>query len=196
MTHHRLVLPVLLATLALGACSRRQPPPPPATTQDDSEARARADAEARARAEADARARAEAEARARAEAAARARAVLEEMIFFDFDRFDIRGDARPVMDQKAAILRANAPVQVRIEGHADERGSVEYNLALGMRRATAARDYLVGFGIDGARIQVVSFGEERPLDPGSSEAAWARNRRAEFHVTGGGTELTLPPGVQ
>jgi peptidoglycan-associated lipoprotein len=90
------------------------------------------------------------------------------------------------------ILRANPGVQIRIAGHADERGSVEYNLALGMRRANAVREYLAGFGIDVSRFDTVSMGEDMPLDPASTEAAWARNRRAEFTVTGGGATLVLP----
>jgi peptidoglycan-associated lipoprotein len=117
--------------------------------------------------------------------AARNRATLMEMIHFDFDRADIRADARQVLDAKVPILRADPSITLRIEGHADERGSVEYNLALGLRRANAAKDYLVGFGLDASRFEVQTYGESRPLDPRSNEEAWARNRRAEFHITGG-----------
>jgi peptidoglycan-associated lipoprotein len=117
--------------------------------------------------------------------AARNRAILMEMIHFDFDRADIRADARQVLDAKVPILRADPTITLRIEGHADERGSVEYNLALGLRRANAAKDYLVGFGLDPSRFEVQTYGESRPLDPRSNEEAWARNRRAEFHITGG-----------
>jgi peptidoglycan-associated lipoprotein len=113
------------------------------------------------------------------------RATMAEMIFFDFDRSEIRADARPVMDRKARILRDEPTVRILIAGHADERGSTEYNLALGSRRAESARQYLIAAGIDGSRIEIVSFGEERPLERGSNEAAWARNRRAEFTVTAG-----------
>ena len=124
--------------------------------------------------------------------AARNRATLMEMIHFDFDRADIRADARQVLDAKVPILRADPSITLRIEGHADERGSVEYNLALGLRRANAAKDYLVGFGLDASRFEVQTYGESRPLDPRSNEEAWARNRRAEFHITGGADNLVLP----
>jgi peptidoglycan-associated lipoprotein len=83
-------------------------------------------------------------------------------------------------------------VKVRISGHADERGSDEYNLALGNRRAAAAKRYLENKGIDGSRIEVISYGEERPLNPGTDETAFAQNRRAEFEVTGGGDALVAP----
>jgi len=110
---------------------------------------------------------------------------MAEMVFFDYDRSDIRADARAVLDRKARILRDEPTVRIRISGHADERGSTEYNLALGSRRADAVRSYLTAAGIQAARIEIVSFGEERPLERGSNEAAWARNRRGEFTVTAG-----------
>ncbi len=115
----------------------------------------------------------------------RIRNTLMEMIHFDFDRSDIRPDARAILDRKVPLLRQDPSIRLRIEGHADERGSAEYNLALGLRRANAAKQYLVGFGLDEGRFEVVSYGEERPLDPASNEAAWARNRRAEFHIIAG-----------
>jgi peptidoglycan-associated lipoprotein len=90
------------------------------------------------------------------------------------------------------VLRANPDVTLRITGHADERGSIEYNLALGLRRANAVKDYLTGFGLSGARFTTETMGEDRPLDPGSGESAWARNRRAEFTVTAGGEQLVAP----
>jgi peptidoglycan-associated lipoprotein len=114
------------------------------------------------------------------------------MIHFEFDMSDIRPDDRTVLDRKAAILGANSGLRVRISGHADERGSDEYNLALGSRRAAAAKTYLVNKGIDASRIETVSFGEERPLDPGHDENAWAANRRDEFEVTAGGQNLRNP----
>jgi peptidoglycan-associated lipoprotein len=97
-----------------------------------------------------------------------------------------------VLARKVPILRANPGARIRVSGHADERGSVEYNLALGMRRAAAAREWLTGFGIPADRFEVVSFGEDRPADAGSNEDAWARNRRAEFVVTAGGDNLVMP----
>lgn len=114
------------------------------------------------------------------------------MIHFDFDMSDIRPDDRALLDRKAAILGANNGLRVRISGHADERGSDEYNLALGSRRAAAAKTYLVNKGIDAGRIETVSFGEERPLEPGHDETAWAANRRDEFEVTAGGQNLRNP----
>jgi peptidoglycan-associated lipoprotein len=115
-----------------------------------------------------------------------------ELVFFDYDQSSIRGDARPVLDRKVAILRANPNVALRIEGHADERGSVEYNLALSLRRANAIRDYLVNFNLDQGRFEIAPIGEERPLMTGATEEAYARNRRGEFHITRGGDNLMAP----
>lgn len=127
-----------------------------------------------------------------AEETARVMVVLEEKIFFDYDRSDIRGDQQQTLTRKAAVLRANPNVVLRISGHADERGSVEYNLALGMRRAESVRQFLSGFGIDASRFSTETLGEDRPADPGMSEDAYARNRRAEFVVTRGGDALRMP----
>jgi peptidoglycan-associated lipoprotein len=99
--------------------------------------------------------------------------------FFDFDSYALRSDARAALDQDAGLLREHADVQITLEGHCDERGTVEYNLALGEKRANAARDYLVAAGVDNPRIQVVSYGKERPFEDGHDEAAWAKNRRAQ-----------------
>lgn len=100
--------------------------------------------------------------------------------FFDFDSYALRNDARAVLDRDAQLLRDHPEVSVTIEGHCDERGTVEYNQALGEKRAQAARDYLVNAGIQAARLQTVSYGKERPFDPGHDESAWAKNRRAHF----------------
>jgi peptidoglycan-associated lipoprotein len=100
--------------------------------------------------------------------------------FFDFDSYTLRDDARSALDSNARLLRDNATVRIVIEGHCDERGTAEYNQALGERRAQAARSYLEQAGITGDRLQVVSYGKERPFDPGHDEAAWAKNRRAHF----------------
>ena len=129
------------------------------------------------------------------EAAERARTVsadLAAMINFDYDQAAVRAADQETLDRKAAIMIANPSVRLRISGHADERGSDEYNLALGNRRAAAAKRYLENKGVDGSRIEVVSFGEERPLNPGSDETAYAQNRRDEFEVTAGGNNLTAP----
>jgi peptidoglycan-associated lipoprotein len=99
-------------------------------------------------------------------------------IFFGTDRSDLDAEDRMVLDRQAAWLRSRANVRVSIEGHADERGTREYNQALGERRAQSARDYLVALGISPFRLLVVSWGKERPLESGTGEQAWARNRRA------------------
>jgi peptidoglycan-associated lipoprotein len=194
----RLLLVLFLIAVPLSACSRRQPPevaPVPADTVGEGARRAaelermRQDSIARARAATDAD-----EQRRLAEVTARARAVLEEMVHFDYDESNLRADAQEALGRKVPILRANPNVRLRVAGHADERGSVEYNLALGMRRANAVRDYLAGFGIDASRFETTSMGEDMPLDRGSNESAWARNRRAEFTVTAGGAVITMPGG--
>jgi len=105
-------------------------------------------------------------------------------INFDFDKYDLRPDARTILDRKVAFLNQNGSVRVQIEGHCDERGTNAYNLALGERRANAAKQYITTAGVNAARLSTISYGEERPLDPGHDEAAWARNRRAHFVITG------------
>ncbi len=99
-------------------------------------------------------------------------------IFFDFDRAVVRADQRQVLERQAAWLGRFPSVQVTVEGHADERGTREYNIALGQRRANAARDTLVALGVNGARVQTISYGKDRPAALGSTEDAWAQNRRA------------------
>ena len=142
-------------------------------------------AEAAAR-EAAAAAAAEAAAEAaRQRAIAAARTTLGDMVFFDYDEADIRDDAATGLRAKVGILRASPQVQLRIEGHADERGSTEYNIALGNRRAESIRQFLTGFGLSENRFEIVSFGEGRPLAQGSNDAAWARNRRGQFVITAG-----------
>jgi len=114
---------------------------------------------------------------------------LAQEVFFDFDKFDIRPQDMAVLDAKAALLASHSQVRIRIAGHADERGSDEYNLVLGNQRALAAKAYLERKGIAGSRIDVISYGEERPADPSSTEAAWARNRRDAFEVIAGREQL-------
>ena len=101
-------------------------------------------------------------------------------VYFDFDSADLRQDSRDTLTQNASRIKANGTLAVRIEGHCDERGTVEYNLALGDRRARAAREQLVSLGVSGNKIRTISYGKERPADPGHTESAWALNRRAEF----------------
>lgn len=165
-----LVVMALAVTVVATGCSRkraeteprdRTEPPPTTTTPPPAE---------------DPNAAAEAE-RARFESAMRD---LRGPIYFDFDRSELRSEAREELQRKAEILRDYPEVRVRIEGHADERGTVEYNLALGERRADAARQFLMDLGIDPDRLTTVSYGEERPAVEASNEAAWQQNRRDEF----------------
>jgi len=101
-------------------------------------------------------------------------------IYFDFDKSDLRSEALDQLRKNAEWLKANAGLRVRIEGNCDERGTVEYNLALGDRRAVTAKNYLLKAGIEASRIETISFGEEHPVDPGHNEGAWQRNRRDDF----------------
>ncbi len=103
-------------------------------------------------------------------------------VLFEFDKSRLTSEARDTLADNSTWLRDHSGVKVRIEGHADERGSVEYNLALGERRAMRVRSYLISLGIDSSRIFTISFGEERPKARGHNERAWAKNRRAEFKV--------------
>lgn len=155
-------------------------PPPTGPSEEEKEAariaKAKADAEAKARAEADAKAKAEAEAR-------QAMQEFEQThIYFDFDKSELKPEARAVLVKKAEYLRKNPEYRVRIEGNCDERGTNEYNLALGDRRAHAALEFLATLGVSEARMDTVSYGEERPLDPGHDEEAWAKNRNDQFKL--------------
>nr|MBA2565929.1 peptidoglycan-associated lipoprotein Pal [Gemmatimonadota bacterium] len=105
-------------------------------------------------------------------------------IYFDFNRAEIRTGDREILARKADVMSEFPEIAIRIEGHADERGTVEYNLALGERRAQAAKDYLVNAGIDPNRVSTISYGEERPSVDASDEEAWSQNRRDEFVITG------------
>ncbi len=99
-------------------------------------------------------------------------------VFFDFDKYSLKAKARQTLERQATFLKNNAGVKVVLQGHADERGTREYNLALGERRASAAKNYLVALGINPNRITIISYGKERPAVAGSNEAAWSQNRRA------------------
>jgi peptidoglycan-associated lipoprotein len=101
-------------------------------------------------------------------------------VFFDLDSHALRDDAKLALDLAAKLLRDREDVNITLEGHCDERGTVEYNQALGERRANAARDYLVNAGVSAGRIQTLSYGKERPFAEGHDESAWAQNRRAHF----------------
>jgi peptidoglycan-associated lipoprotein len=201
---HRIGLLVVagLAGMAVAACGGKPAPVTTAAPQAnaDSIARARQDSIARAEEEAKARAAAERDAeRRRADSLAalqktaeQVRTELATMIHFDFDRAEIRPGDAAILDRKIPLLQVNPSLRIRIAGHCDERGSDEYNLALGNRRAIGARQYLVNHGIDAARIEVVSYGKERPLDPGHNEQAWAMNRRDEFEILNPSVVLRAP----
>ncbi len=103
-------------------------------------------------------------------------------VFFDFDKYDLKPEGRSTVEALAAWLNSFPSVTLTLEGHADERGTREYNLALGERRANAVKDYLIALGINAGRLTTISYGEERPAVPGSYEEAWAQNRRSQFVV--------------
>lgn len=175
-----------LVGLTMAGCRKEQPPadvPPPAVDSTAIRAaaeRARQDSIAAAE-----RARAAAAERARQAEIARMRETLGNVVYFEYDSEQLTAEAEQKLQAKIAILRSNPSLRVRVEGHADERGSTEYNLALGQRRAETVKSYFQTYGIDAGRVETLSYGEERPSVPGSDEGAWARNRRAEFVVTGG-----------
>ena len=106
-------------------------------------------------------------------------------VFFDFDKYSLKAKARQTLERQATFLKNNAGVKVVLQGHADERGTREYNLALGERRANAAKDYLVALGVNPNRITIISYGKERPSMAGSNEAAWSQNRRAVTIISEG-----------
>jgi peptidoglycan-associated lipoprotein len=193
MRYRTFVVTALAAVLFVGACKKEPPPPPPGptgpTAAELAEAQRIADSIAREAARLEAELAAQ---RAAEEALRRARAVLTERVHFDYDMSEIRPDAEQVLRSKVEILRASPNVRIRIEGHCDERGSNEYNDALGNRRAQAVVDFFTNFGLDPSRFATVSFGEDRPLVRASNEEAWAENRRAEFIVTAG--ESDINPG--
>jgi peptidoglycan-associated lipoprotein len=203
---------IILVLLGFTVACNRAPPPVAATpeptaaeiaqqrrTQDSLDAvrRATADSVEQARLAAlAARARADSVERARVAAAAAVakqnatlRDELAVMVHFDVAKAEIQPDGHAALDRKVAILTANPLVRVRITGACDDRGSDEYNQALGDRRAAAVQRYLVAQGIDAARLENVSAGEKSPIDGGSGEVAWARNRRAEFLVVSGDSPL-------
>lgn len=199
-----LVLGLGAAVVAAASCGGK-PAPAPVTPNADSAAaaeKARQDSAAAAAAEAARRAREDSERVARqrqadslaalSRTADEVKNTLATMIHFDFDKSTIRAEDAATLDQKVAILQANTDLKIRIGGHCDERGSDEYNLALGNRRAQAAKQYLVSHGIDAGRIETQSWGEEKPLVQGHDESAWSQNRRDEFEITGGGDNLRRP----
>ena len=192
---------VLVALAALSACSKKSPETAPAPANADSVARAHAadsvaaaQAAAKAHSDAVAKARSDSIAKASAAVAAAKSAVRTDMmstVYFDFDKSTLTDSAKRLLDRKIVILNANPTVGVQIEGHADERGSTEYNLALGQQRAASVKRYLTQHGIAESRIAIISKGEEVPAASGHDETSWAKNRRAEFVIAVG--ELSATP---
>lgn len=195
------IMILLTSTLVLAGCPKKpaiapeEPKAPAPVVKAEDEAKARAEAEARVREEAEAKAREEAEAKAEAKERAGAERKKEalaktgakgefrpEAIHFDLDMYTIRESDREILNDLADWLLKNKGVKIEIEGHADDRGDHEYNLALGERRATGAKEYLVTLGIDAARISTVSYGEEIPLCLNPDEDCWWKNRRAHFNI--------------
>jgi peptidoglycan-associated lipoprotein len=206
------VITFALATAVVAACAKKAPPPAPVPTptvdssaiRDSIErarlARLRQDsinqAESMRRRQqqtADSIANANRMAAEAAERdAAAMRSTITTVVNYDFDKADLRPDTRAALDQKIPILNANPALMIRIAGHTDSRGSGEYNLQLGQRRAAAARDYLTARGVAASRVELVSYGEERPLCQTQDEGCWSQNRRAEFEITAGGSPLRKP----
>lgn len=164
-------------------------------TADSAERARQVEVASRARADSVERARLAATAARTAAEAARQNTALRDdlavMVHFDVAEAEIQPEGRAILDRKAAILNANPTVRLRITGACDERGSDEYNQALGERRAAAVARYLVAKGVDGARLEQVSAGETSPIDADTGELAWARNRRAEFLVVSGDSPLVM-----
>lgn len=192
---YRLAPAMLLAIAALAACGKKQqpaPPPAPVPVNQDSIDAEQARRDSIAAAEAarrDSLAKAQAEAdRLRAEHEA-ALATLSQAIFFEYDSDALSEQATSALDAKLAILNANPSARIRIDGNTDERGSDEYNLALGQRRAAQAKRYLTQRGVSDDRIEIISYGEERPAADGHDESAWSQNRRDGFQVIAGGDQL-------
>lgn len=188
--------------VAAGACKKKpQPAPTPVVNQDSiNAANARRDSLARAdqaRRDSLAREQARADSIARArqqmdERMANARNTITAPVYFEFDKSELTSDDISKLDAKIPLLNANPDLRIRVAGHTDSRGSDEYNMALGQRRAASAKRYLTQHGIPTARIETVSFGEERPAVQGTDEASMAQNRRSEFEIIAGGDNLTVP----
>jgi len=179
----------LLSVAGLDAC-RRRVVPAPAATNTDAQRQADSIAALRAQLRADSIAAAEAAARAAAAAdrppAGELAAVLTQKVYFDYDQDILRDDARAVLEAKVPILLANPNVSVAITGHTDERGTAEYNLALGQRRAAQVKRYLTSRGVADDRLTTQSMGDSQPAAEGTDESAYQQNRRAEFQLSGAG----------
>ncbi len=188
---------LLLAVAAISACKPKPVPPvvpvaPPAAPAKPAFNKDSADAAEKAKAAAAAAAAAADEARKNAAAVAAVKAVLAKVVYFDYDKDEIRDDQKATLEAKVPVLAANAALRLRVAGHTDDRGSDEYNIALGQRRAASVKRYLAARGIAEARVETISFGEERPVVQGQTEDAWSKNRRAEFEIIGGADTIKAP----
>ena len=205
MLKSRIVMLVLVgASLAAGACKKKPVTTPvPVVNQDSINAenarraeqarldQMRRDSLAREQSRADSiRAAREGTGRAVADA----RATITNPVMFEFDKSDLTADDVVRLDAKIPLLNANPDLRIRVAGHTDSRGSDEYNMALGQRRAASAKRYLTQHGIPTARIETVSFGEERPAATGDDEGSMAQNRRAEFEIIAGGDNIKVALG--
>ena len=113
---------------------------------------------------------------------AAAQQITDGVVYFDFDKYDIKAEYRDMLQQKAELMKQFPSIRVRIEGNCDERGTQEYNLALGERRARAAYEYMIRLGVPAEQLDINSYGKERPAVEGTGDAVWAQNRRDEFNV--------------
>ena len=182
-----LMMAVLVAGLFMTvSCAQKTVVSEPTTIEDKAKADAEAEAAEKARLEAERIKAQELEEKMAQEKAAKIAAArnrfVNQNIHFEYDSAELSSMAKMLLKEKAEWLRANPSVRVTIEGHCDERGTTEYNLALGERRAMAAKNYLVDLGISAGRLDMVSFGEEKPLDDGMTEEAYRKNRRAQFVI--------------
>jgi peptidoglycan-associated lipoprotein len=184
MERHTATALALSGALVAGCHKAPEPAPSPATAFNADSARlAQARADSIARARASAQRESVPSAPVATNTSVRLQNRLTAVIHFDFDQATLSDQARATLDDKVVILRANPAMKLRIVGNTDDRGSEEYNLALGQRRAASARRYLLDQGIAEDRIETTSYGESRPVAQGNDESAWAQNRRDEFEVT-------------
>ncbi len=194
------IVPAVAALVLTAACGGTEPPEPPEPTgptpAEIAAEQARLDSIADAQAERDRLAAEAAEEERRQQERQSLRATLTEMVHFEYDMADITSDSERALRAKVDILRNSPDIRIRLEGHADERGSNEYNQALGSARTQSVRDFLTGFGISASRFAMVSYGEERPLVNRSDEGAWAQNRRVEFQITAGEVRVSDPDDRQ
>jgi peptidoglycan-associated lipoprotein len=180
----------LLVTFSVSSCAKKKISSEPATTVSEEDAQRRAAEEARQKELERQRALEEQDlsdeklsGEMTEQRTVSAKAIFEnEDVYFEFDSIRLSPEAQEILNQKAAWLRANPTAKITIEGHCDNRGTTEYNLALGEGRAQSVKAFLVDLGIDSSRLNTISYGEERPIDRAQTEEGWARNRRAHFVI--------------